>query len=125
MLAVFWPLGGSIASALAWLIIPAQCSFVKCGWQPFFFVIGALQLLFLVCAAAFVPESPRWLSLRGRHKDADRVLQQCFNMDSLQISTSKLIDDEGDKEKGGKKTDRPGVWALFHPVLRRSTTMLW
>jgi sugar porter (SP) family MFS transporter len=45
------------------------------GWRWMFAVTAIPSLLFLV-VSLLVPESPRWLAFKGRHKDALRVLER-------------------------------------------------
>ncbi|KAL6639040.1 hypothetical protein ACP70R_022770 [Stipagrostis hirtigluma subsp. patula] len=46
---------------------------VRLGWRVMY-AVGALPPVFLAAAALAMPESPRWLAMRGRHGDARAVL---------------------------------------------------
>jgi putative MFS transporter len=61
--------GLPVTALLAWLIVPAQ------GWRPMFVIagIGALVVWYL---RKRLPESPRWLEARGRHAEAEALMQQ-------------------------------------------------
>ena len=68
----FW-IGGAIgaAASLVFLdpaIIPAQY-----GWRAVFFV-GSLLSIGIVFLRTFIPESPRWLVIHGREKEAEKVM---------------------------------------------------
>ncbi len=68
----FW-IGGAIgaAASLVFLdpaIIPAQY-----GWRLVFFV-GAILSIGIIFLRTFIPESPRWLAIHGREKEAEAVM---------------------------------------------------
>lgn len=44
------------------------------GWRWMFAVTAIPSILFLI-ASLFLPESPRWMAIRGRYEDAQRVLE--------------------------------------------------
>ncbi|KAL6654374.1 hypothetical protein ACP70R_007839 [Stipagrostis hirtigluma subsp. patula] len=46
---------------------------VHLGWRVMF-AVGAIPPVFLAAAVQAMPESPRWLAMRGRHGDARAVL---------------------------------------------------
>ena len=68
----FW-IGGAIgaAASLVFLdpaIIPAQY-----GWRAVFFV-GSILSIGIIFLRTFIPESPRWLVIHGREKEAEAVM---------------------------------------------------
>src|SRR5215831_5835051 len=59
---------GLVAASLAGLwVVP------HLGWQ-YMFVIGALPALLALVLRSLLPESPRWLAVRGRHAEAEKAL---------------------------------------------------
>jgi len=56
------------STLLSWLIIPAL------GWRPMF-VLAALGAFFVLWLRKAMPESPRWLEVRGRNAEADVILR--------------------------------------------------
>jgi putative MFS transporter len=65
----FWAWGWIIAALVAYLAIPLY------GWRIAFFV-GAVPALFAAVLRFAVPESPRYLELRGRHEEADSLVKR-------------------------------------------------
>jgi putative MFS transporter len=64
LLESFWAWGWIAASLVAYLAIPVL------GWRAAFF-FGAVPALFAAVLRFAVPESPRYLELRGRHAEAE------------------------------------------------------
>ncbi|GHT79651.1 MFS transporter [Actinomycetota bacterium] len=65
----FWAWGWIIAALVAYLAIPLY------GWRVAFF-IGAVPALFAAALRFAVPESPRYLELRGRHAEANKIVSK-------------------------------------------------
>src|SRR5215471_7595333 len=59
---------GLVAASLSGLwVVP------HLGWQ-YMFVIGALPALLALVLRSLLPESPRWLAVRGRHAEAEKAM---------------------------------------------------
>jgi len=69
----FWPLGAILAGVITLYFVNALPPSI--GWR-FAFALGAIIALFSLWARRVLPESPRWLSGRGRHEEAARVLTE-------------------------------------------------
>ncbi len=69
----FWPLGSILAALVSLFVLNLLPSSI--GWRVAF-GLGAVVALFSVWARRILPESPRWLAARGRHAEANEVLQQ-------------------------------------------------
>jgi MFS family permease len=67
----FW-LGATAGSLIAMFLLSGHVP-ATYGWRLAFGVGGALALG-VVALRIFVPESPRWLMLRGREKEADKII---------------------------------------------------
>jgi len=65
----FWPLGFIAAGLLARAVLPLG------GWR-WVFIIEAIPALFVFAVRFLVPESPRWLAVRGRMAAAEAVMQK-------------------------------------------------
>lgn len=71
--ATFW-VGASIGSLAALFLLGTHVVPQHIGWRLAFGIGGTLGLVVLILRLG-VPESPRWLMLRGREKDADQVVK--------------------------------------------------
>ena len=58
-----------IAALVAYLLIPVY------GWR-IAFLVGAVPALFAAVLRIMVPESPRYLDLVGKHKQADEIVSK-------------------------------------------------
>lgn len=70
--ATFW-IGAAVGSGASWALLNGGIAPVNLGWRIAFGIGAALGLGVLILRLA-VPESPRWLMLRGKEKDADKVV---------------------------------------------------
>ncbi|MDB6086464.1 MAG: major facilitator superfamily 1 [Gammaproteobacteria bacterium] len=71
--ATFW-VGASIGSIAAVLLLGGHGPPQNLGWRWAFGIGGTLGFAVLLMRLA-VPESPRWLMLRGRERQADRIVE--------------------------------------------------
>jgi MFS family permease len=93
--ATFW-VGASIGSVAALLLLGGHGPPQWLGWRLAFGVGGTLGLGVLVLRLA-VPESPRWLMLRGREQEADHVVTDIEKQ--VGKTTGKLPPVEGSRLK--------------------------
>lgn len=70
--------GTLFASVMNLIILPLA------GWRMVFIFCGALGTLVLIVAFIFLSESPRWLAMMGRNKEADAIVSKL---------EQKIIDD--------------------------------
>ncbi|WP_411206744.1 MFS transporter [Corynebacterium callunae] len=88
------PAGGVMASLLA-LVLQGHI-----GWRGLFF-IGASPLLFLLpMAFFFLPESPRWLTARGRAADAHALCAR-YGLPAEQFVVENVVTSAGVPAKTG------------------------
>jgi putative MFS transporter len=106
---------GLVAAALVGLwVVP------HLGWQ-YMFVIGALPAFLALALRALLPESPRWLAVRGRKAEAETAMA--------------LIEAETRKATGAplpqplpvvSTLDKPASWSdLFGKLYLRRTLTVW
>jgi putative MFS transporter len=69
MLAVITNASLFVASALSLWLIP------HFGWRPMFLIVGVAAIVVWNARKA-MPESPRWLEAKGRHREAELVVAQ-------------------------------------------------
>ncbi len=110
LLEAFWALGSIFAAGLAWLIVP------RLGWR-WLLAVSALPGLVIFFIRRGIPESPRYLMVKGRHEQAAQVLAQvaAANGDPMESFTLQPL----------AAAPAPRVQALWRPSLRRSTLLLW
>jgi len=65
----FWAWGWILASLVAYLLIPLY------GWRMAFFV-GGLPALFAAVLRYSIPESPRYLEIKGKYNEADKLVSK-------------------------------------------------
>jgi len=68
----FLSVGYFLSPLLAIFLIPNVSS---SGWRTMFF-LGGIPILFAVLVWLWVPESPRWLEMKGRHEKAAQVMDR-------------------------------------------------
>jgi putative MFS transporter len=111
----FWAWGWIIAALVAYLAIPVF------GWRVAFF-IGAVPALFAAILRFAVPESPRYLELRGRNGEAEQVVSK-FE------SEAGVVHQVAADHTPSLPTKAPGFFKSFCMLWRRrhrrSTIVLW
>jgi AAHS family 4-hydroxybenzoate transporter-like MFS transporter len=106
---VFGALGGGLVAAM---LVPSF------GWQSVFFVGGGLALLLTPVLFAWLPESIRFLALKGGAQDAIAALLQKLDP-ALRIAAGTRFVVEGGKVTGGQ------VLALFRDGRAPTTLLIW
>lgn len=91
--ATFW-VGAALGSIASVLLMQGQIASTNVGWR-LAFGVGALLGLGVLYLRLSVPESPRWLMLRGREEEASKVVRSI----EADVSRSKgaLPEPEGEK----------------------------
>jgi MFS family permease len=91
----FW-VGASVGSVAALQLLGGHFFPQDTGWRYAFAIGGTLGLLVLLLRLT-VPESPRWLMLRGREDEADRIVSAIEK--KIQANGKQLPPPEGEKLK--------------------------
>jgi len=81
------------------------------SWR-WMFAVAAIPALFLLVAMLYVPESPRWLTEKGREDEALAVLERAAGTEEATTAINELR--ESIKLESGKLSE------LFEPRMRRS-----
>ncbi|XP_068638869.1 organic cation/carnitine transporter 7-like [Aristolochia californica] len=136
----FWTLGTIFEASLAWIIMP------KLGWR-WLLVLSSLPSSMLLLFYNVVPESPRYLCMKGRTAEAFQVLEKVARVNQKKLPPGMLVLDhdtgnpipmesivllseevhEADKvEKIEPKVECfSSVLILLSPKLLKSTLLLW
>jgi AAHS family 4-hydroxybenzoate transporter-like MFS transporter len=101
-----FPLGAVAGGLAAAILIPTH------GWPILFYIGGIVPLLLLPAIAFLVPESVRFLALRGRHEEAGKILRR---MNGLE---------DWDREAPCASADAGSIGALFRGGRALGTAIL-
>ncbi|ACQ79158.1 major facilitator superfamily MFS_1 [Beutenbergia cavernae DSM 12333] len=114
----FWALGWLLAAVVGFLVVPRGDD----GWR-WALAIGAVPAVYAIVVRLGLPESVRFLELRGRHREAELTVRR-FERASGVETVGPLPADEppGARERGSAWQ---GVRSLWRPRLRRATGGLW
>jgi len=116
LLESFWAYGWLAAALVAFLVIPSY------GWRAAF-MIGAIPAFYVWVIRRALPESPRWHESRGEMEQADRVMS-ALEKESEEI-TGKKLPQPIELPNGIEPQVGSGFAALWAPLFRRRTIMLW
>jgi putative MFS transporter len=112
LLESFWAWGWILAGLISYLVIPVY------GWRVAFF-LGAIPALYAAYLRKALPESPRYLELVGREREAEEILNQM----------ERAVGIEPPKEAGAlPSTARIGgmtLGQLLSGMFLRRTLCLW
>lgn len=105
------------AQIVNWLLVSNDTAWnVAMSWRWMFWSAAFPALAFLVLAA-FIPESPRWLAMKGRRERATQILTRIGGNTYAQSELSSLQNDMENKQKQG------GLSLLFSKPYRRVLTL--
>ncbi len=113
LLESFWALGSILVAGLAWLIIK---NVPDIGWRVLL-AVSALPGLIVYFIRRYIPESPRYLLIDGREKEAREVL--------LQVARENGVTLEIDRLQAQERIAKVPVAALWRKPFPRTTLMLW
>ena len=120
LLESFWALGWAAAAIIAeFLARRAEAAGSTFPWR-IAFLIGALPALYVFVLRRALPESPRYLSSRGRLGEADAVIRSIENESWIPPGAGLAPDTDG-----ASTGRRARLRDLFGPGLARRTVMLW
>ncbi|KAJ0788345.1 putative major facilitator, sugar transporter, major facilitator superfamily [Helianthus annuus] len=133
----FWTIGTIVEAFLAWIIMP------RYGWR-WLLAISSIPALATLVFYKLVPESPRYLCLKGQTKEAYDILKQASMVNQSQLPSGILLSDQitySDQDvdaventlllspkrnkKIALKTSFSTLWMLFSANLCKTTFLLW
>ncbi len=115
---MIFPIGLMVTGQVGTWVVPAY------GWQTMF-LVGGLPGIVIALLVAFLPESPRWLILKGRFAEAEKIVTDIEN------STTKRVEPETHATPvppvaGVLAPSQRGGWReLFSPFYRSRTLIVW
>ncbi|HVJ49182.1 MFS transporter [Desulfitobacterium sp.] len=108
----FWAWGWIAAALVAYLLIPVY------GWRIGFWV-GAVPALFAAYLRKAVPESPRYLELKGKDKEADALVSK------MEKEAGITYNHESSDTEMQMSKEHVSFLDLWSKKYRRSTIVLW
>jgi putative MFS transporter len=112
--------GYFISPLLGALIIPNMLP--DAGWRTLF-VLGGLPIIYVFVIAKFLPESPRWYEIKGRHEDAERLMASIER--DVEQQWGRPLPPIGPITPVVTSKERVPISTLFNAEYRTRTLMCW
>lgn len=112
--------GYFISPLLGALIIPSFAP--DAGWRTLF-LLGGLPIFYVLIIAKFLPESPRWYEIKGRHDEADRLMSAIER--DVERQSGRPLPPIGPITPVVVSRTRVPISVLFNAEYRRRTVMCW
>jgi MFS transporter, putative metabolite:H+ symporter len=109
-LEAFWAVGWTLAALIGYLVVPRSDD----GWR-WALALGALPAVYAVVVRRGLPESVRFLELRGRVDEAEAAVRRFESAAGVQPVPSPPP----------VRQETPGPRALWAPAIRGRTAALW
>ncbi|BDB98218.1 MFS transporter [Saccharolobus caldissimus] len=106
-----------VVAVLAYLLLPHK--YFLYGWQ-WLFIIGGLGILTIIPFRFMIPESPRWLEIKGRKDEAEKIVNK---MEEIALSEKGRLEEPLQVEVITAQKIR--ISELFSKEYRKRTVMLW
>ncbi|KAL6985056.1 hypothetical protein U1Q18_018435 [Sarracenia purpurea var. burkii] len=133
----FWSVGTVFQAALAWIVMPGL------GWR-WLVALSSLPCIIVLLSYVLIPESPRYLCMKGRMSEAQTVLEKVAALNKTKLPPGILVSDQSEdlneeiplsedihlltrrpKKIKDSETSSSSTLALFSPKLIRTTFLLW
>ncbi|XP_027072176.1 organic cation/carnitine transporter 7-like [Coffea arabica] len=83
-LTAFWSSGSVVEALLAWIIMP------RFGWR-WLLALSCLPSLFVLLLSGFTPESPRYLCVKGKMEESQKILEKVATMNKTKLPPGVLV----------------------------------
>ncbi len=126
----FLSVGYFAAPLIAFAVIPSMSQ--DLGWRVLFY-IGGFPLLFVPALLKWMPESPRWLEVKGRTREADAIVSKLEHDierrtgEQLPPPQMEAKGDTGNLDAGANRSTKPrGRYnQIFQSPYLKRTVMMW
>ncbi|KAM7272214.1 hypothetical protein ACFE04_026877 [Oxalis oulophora] len=111
----FWTLGTIFEASLAWIVMP------RFSWR-WLLGLSAVPSITLLLFYGLIPESPRYLCMKGRTKDAHLILKTMAEVNQSGLPPGILVSDHAlglDEESHALEA------TLLHPSTSKKSTNFW
>lgn len=76
----FWTFGSLFVAGAAWLALD------RVGWRGLSYITAVPVTLSSIAAFIYLPESPRWLLVKGRHAEAEEIVKKAAEIGGVTLS---------------------------------------
>lgn len=80
LISYFWTIGSMLVASFAWILLSQGYN-----WRSLIYVTAAPVALSSIASILYLPESPRWLVVHGRHKEAEEIIRQACEVNNTPI----------------------------------------
>jgi putative MFS transporter len=112
LLEAFWAVGWTLAALIGYFVVPRSDD----GWR-WALALGAVPALYAVVVRRGLPESVRFLELRGRTAEAEETVRR--------FETAAGVEPVRSPEAAVSPSSAPGLGAVWAPGTRGRTAALW
>ena len=76
---LFWTLGSMLVAGMAWGTLDRD------GWHNLAYYVATPVAITCIASYFYLPESPRWLLIKGHHEEAKRVIEDAASVNGFQF----------------------------------------
>jgi putative MFS transporter len=113
----FWTVGALLVTAIAWMFLETS------GWRTLAFLTAVPVTLTLLFSIFYLPESPRWLLMKGRVVEAEKVVRDAALVNNITMPAFTLSCEERNEHNNGEDASYSDL--LRVKAVRDITIPLW